>query len=155
MHDRYNSGMTTPQQGLSKMWVQTIPLDINQALTATYTQIHPSGLTITIPFAGVWEISYHARSVINLGAANTAQWASTVLYKGQSPIDGTQALAGDAGAANLTSQATAGQTVLAAFNAGDVVSLYAKAIGDPANNASIISNIDGRTAIAAHWVSAV
>ena len=77
------------------------------------------------------------------------------MYNGQNPIDGSQALAGAGGVANLISQATAGQTILAPFNAGDVVTLYAKAIGDPASNASILSNADGRTTIAAQWVSAV
>ncbi|MFC4051889.1 hypothetical protein ACFOY4_19555 [Actinomadura syzygii] len=152
--------MTTPAralslQGPSKMWVQTGPLDINQALTTSYAQVYPSGLTITIPFPGVWEVAYQARSVINSGAANTNYWASTVLYKGQSPIDGSQALAGGGGPANLILQATAGQTVLVAFDVNDVVSLYAKGIGSQGNNASILSNADGRTAIAAHWVSAV
>jgi hypothetical protein len=47
------------------------------------------------------------------------------------------------------------QTVLAAFDANDVVSLYAKAIGTQGNNASVLRNTDGRTTIAAHWVSAV
>ncbi|MEV0238194.1 hypothetical protein [Nonomuraea sp. NPDC050786] len=137
------------------MWVQTGPIDINQVLTTTYEQVLPSGLTITIPFAGVWEISYHARSVVNLGAANTDQWASTVLYNGQSPIDGSQALAGAGGSASLVSQATVGQTVLVAFSGGEVVSLYAKRIGKASNNASILGYPDGRTTIAAHWVSAV
>ncbi|MFI0424933.1 hypothetical protein [Spongiactinospora sp. 9N601] len=144
-----------PKQGPSKLWVQTGPLDLNQALTPTYTQIHPAGLTITIPFPGVWEISYHARSVINVGAANSHQWAGTVLYKGQSPIEGSQALAGGGGPANLVGQATAGQTIFAELDVNDVVSLYAKSIGTAGNNASILSNADGRTAIAARWVSAV
>ncbi|SEG91706.1 hypothetical protein SAMN04489712_13027 [Thermomonospora echinospora] len=136
------------------MWVQTGPLIIDQVLTTAYAQVYPSGLTITIPFAGVWEVSYQARSVVNSGAANTNYWASTILYKGQSPTDGSQALAGG-GPANLILQATAGQTVLAAFDANDVVSLYARGIGSQGNNASILSNTDGRITIAAHWVSAV
>ncbi|WP_242882940.1 hypothetical protein [Actinomadura litoris] len=137
------------------MWVQIGPLDINQSLTTAYAQVHPSGLTITIPFPGVWELSYQARSVINSGAANTNYWASTVLYKGQTPIDGSQALAGGGGPANLILQSTAGQTILVDLEANDVVSLYAKGIGSQGNNASILSNADGRTTIAAHWVSAV
>lgn len=140
--------MTAP----SKMWAQTGgSADFLHPLTATDTVISKVP-PITIPFPGVWEISYHARSSVSL-STDAQLWVSTALYNGQNLIPSSEAIAGIDGRSGQGSQATTGQTVMAAFKESDVITLHGRYIGQ--GIASIISNSDGRTTIMAHWVSAV
>lgn len=107
---------------------------------------------LQIPFPGVWQVSYQARSSVSLPSTSaSAMWVQTSLFKNGARIPGSEALAGIYGA-NVGSQATAGQTLLHKFDVGDTVTLHAYRIGQN-GSASIISNGDGRTAVMAHWVS--
>ncbi|WP_158714606.1 MULTISPECIES: hypothetical protein [unclassified Streptomyces] len=72
--------MTTPasyRQGST--WLQTSPVDFNHSLTgADRTDERISEIPeLTIPFPGVWEISYHARSYTGGTAAASC---SSVLH---------------------------------------------------------------------------
>ncbi len=144
--------MTTPvssRQGST--WVQTGSVDFSHSLTGAdhADELISEVPQLQIPFPGLWEIAYHARSYIGL-TSSASLYVRTALFKNGVLIPNTEALTGIQGA-NQAIQSTPGQTVLETFVAGDVVTLHAYRIGT--GTASIISNPDGRTGVMAHWVS--
>ncbi|MEU8787736.1 hypothetical protein [Streptomyces sp. NPDC048637] len=141
--------MTTPanyRQGST--WLQTSPVDCNHALTgADHADEQITDIPeLTIPFPGMWEISYHARSFTG-GTAAAYLYVRTALFKNGQLIPGTEALTGG----KWEGQTTPGQTILEKFDVNDVITLHAYRIGT--GTASILSNGDGRTGVMAHWVS--
>ncbi|SHI59558.1 hypothetical protein [Streptomyces sp. 3214.6] len=141
--------MTTPasyRQGST--WLQTSPVDFSHSLTgADRTDERISEIPeLTIPFPGVWEISYHARSYTG-GTAAASLLVRTALFKNGQVIPGTEALTGG----KWEGQTTPGQTILEKFDVNDVITLHAYRIGT--GSAQVISNGDGRTGVMAHWVS--
>ncbi|GCB51361.1 hypothetical protein [Streptomyces sp. NL15-2K] len=141
--------MTTPanyRQGST--WLQTSPVDFSHDLAgADRADERISEVEeLKIPFPGVWEISYHARSYTG-GTAAASELVRTALFKNGQLIPGTEALTGG----HTVMQTTAGQTILEKFDLNDVITLHAYRIGS--NLASVISNGDGRTGVMAHWVS--
>ncbi|MFJ9680965.1 hypothetical protein ACIRP2_23350 [Streptomyces sp. NPDC101194] len=134
-------------------WLQTDPLTFNHPLNGAdraYEQISEVP-DLKIPFPGVWEISYNVRTAISLPANAASLHTHTALFNNGAVMPESEALTGIYGS-NHAIQATAGQTFLHTFAAGDVVTLHASRIGQP-GNISILSNSDGRTGIMAHWVS--
>ncbi|MEV0228723.1 hypothetical protein [Nonomuraea sp. NPDC050786] len=134
------------------MWAQTSLLSFNHALTGqdrAYEQITDVP-PLTIPtVGGLWSVSYHVRPSISV--PTTAQlWVTTALFKNGQLLAGTEALSGIENS-DAVVQDTIGQTFLHTFAVGDVLTLHAYRIGQ-AGSAAIISNGDGRTTIAAHWV---
>lgn len=148
---RASTATVTSQSG-GWQWIQTDPLTFSHNLTGAdhaYEKVSEVP-ALRIPFPGVWEVSYHARTSIYV-PANKTMWVTTALFKNGGLIPGSEALTGTA-SSNGGSQDTIGQTFTHTFAAGDVVTLHAYRIGqDP--SAAIISNHDGRTAVTAHWVS--
>lgn len=141
--------MTTPasyRQGST--WLQTSPVDFNHDLTGAdrIDERISEVPELKIPFPGVWEISYHARSYTG-GSTGSDQLVRTALFKNGNLIPGTEALTGG----RTVMQTTAGQTILEKFDVNDVITLHAFRFGQ--NPASVISNGDGRTGVMAHWVS--
>jgi hypothetical protein len=147
------STITASSQQGGSTWVQTGPLDFgSHPLTGAdnaYEQISEVP-ALKIPYPGVWEISYHARSSTTVNATGS-QWVHTALFKNGGLIPGSEALAGLYGT-NAAIQSTAGQTFMEPFVAGDVVTLHAYRIGQ-AGSAAVIGQTDGRTGVMAHWVS--
>ncbi|MCO6010967.1 hypothetical protein NE236_39020 [Actinoallomurus purpureus] len=146
------STATVPSQSGGSTWVQTDPLTFNHALTgADRADEHISEVpALKIPFPGVWEVSYHARPIIQ-PTTNAPLYVRTALFKNGTRIRSSEAVTGIAGPNQLL-QASAGQTFTHAFAAGDVVTLHASRIGQ-AGHASVASNDDGRTGVMAHWIS--
>ncbi|PWI15957.1 hypothetical protein DI272_18655 [Streptomyces sp. Act143] len=135
-------------------WAQGSTLTFAHNLTGAdrvyeqITEVPP----LTIPRAGVWEVDYNARGVVQMpvGVAG-AVYSSAALYKNGVIIGGSEAmLAGTNGAGSVV-QATGGLSFLHPFAAGDVVTLWAYRIGT-SGNASVVSNADGRTRISCHWL---
>ncbi|MCX4583906.1 hypothetical protein [Streptomyces sp. NBC_01481] len=106
---------------------------------------------LEIPFPGVWEISYGARSYVEVPASREFEYVHTALFNNGALLPDSEALTGINGT-NHASQTTTGQTFLAEFKAKDKVTLHAYRVGQ-SGNAAILSNGDGRTQITAHWVS--
>ncbi|MFF5960829.1 hypothetical protein [Streptomyces luteogriseus] len=130
-------------------WLQTSPVDFTHNIqVAERVDVRISQVEeLKIPFRGVWEISYQARSYTD-GNAGVAQFVRTALFKnGTVLIPGTEALTGG----HTVMQTTAGQTILEWFDFDDVITLHAYRIG--ASTAQVLSNSDGRTGVMAHWVS--
>ncbi|QDN64347.1 hypothetical protein [Streptomyces sp. S1D4-14] len=141
--------MTTPAKARQgSTWLQTSPVDFSHNITgAERADERISEVEeLKIPFPGVWEISYHARSY-TAGTATVNSFAHTALFKNGNLILGTEAVTGG----NATLQTTAGQTVLEKFDVNDVITLHAYRIGT--NDVAVLSNGDGRTGVMAHWVS--
>ncbi|MEU6036111.1 hypothetical protein ABZ801_11950 [Actinomadura sp. NPDC047616] len=141
----------TSQQGGST-WLQTDPLTFRHDLTGADRDYEPVSDVpeLTIPFPGVWEISYLARPAISV-STNAALWVTTALFKNNALIPGSEAITG-LQASDEVIQNTTGQTFLHKFDAGDRVTLHAYRIGQT-GTANILSNADGRTGVMAHWVS--
>ncbi|QUW84440.1 hypothetical protein SMIR_39380 [Streptomyces mirabilis] len=139
--------MTTPANyRKGSTWLQTSPVDFNHDLTSAdrIDELISEVPELKIPFPGVWEISYHARSYTG-GTATSDQLVRTALFKNRSVlIPGIEALTGG----RAVMQTTAGQTILEKFDANDVITLYAFRFGQ--NPAAVISNGDGRTGVMAH-----
>ncbi|MET7450328.1 hypothetical protein ABZT03_00245 [Streptomyces sp. NPDC005574] len=147
------SNTAVPQQGGS--WVQTGPLAFSHSLAGAdgaYEQISEVP-TLTIPYAGVWEIAYHAHGNFALPSNGGVLLIRTALYKNGVLIEGSEAVSGIQSAAGFGFQSTAGQTFLHTFAAQDQVALYAHRQGPAAAVAGVSSGGDGRTGIVAHWVS--
>jgi hypothetical protein len=150
---RASTAAVAPRSGGSQ-WVQTDPVTFIHRLFGAdraFEQIHEVP-AITIPFAGVWEVSYSARTSLAFPASSSALRVTTALFVNGTLLSGSEAVTGKYFEPNEASQDTIGQTVLATFNAGDVVRLHGYRIGQ-LGFADIRSNPDGRTGIAAHWVS--
>ncbi|MEV0149770.1 MULTISPECIES: hypothetical protein [unclassified Nonomuraea] len=142
----------SPQQGASKVWLQTGPLTFAHGLRGA-NRVHEKVSEVPdlqIPFPGVWEVSYHALHALAMVAPHL--YIQTALFINGVLLPGSEALSGLAGA-TATLRATAGQTLLQTFAAGDVVTLHAYRNGT--GDAVIESSGDGRTGVMAHWVSAV
>ncbi|GLW22857.1 hypothetical protein DI270_018925 [Microbispora triticiradicis] len=147
------SAATVPSRSGGQEWVQTGPLTFSHTLTGAnnvYEKVSEVP-ALTIPFPGVWEISYHARTA-TYPTANTALWVTTALFKNGGLIPGSEALSGLLTSNVPGTQNTIGQTVTDTFAAGDAVTLHAFRIGQ-AGTAAVYSNSDGRTTVTAHWVS--
>jgi hypothetical protein len=139
------------QQG-GHRWVQTDSVTFNRALTGADNvyELVSDVPALTIPFPGVWEVSYSARTSISVPATYSAEYVHTALFNNGALIPGSEAVTGIYGS-NQAAQNTTGQTFLYTFQAGDVVTLHTYRIGQ-AGAASILSNSDGRTRVMAHWV---
>ncbi|GAA4619992.1 hypothetical protein GCM10023196_002230 [Actinoallomurus vinaceus] len=148
---RTSTATATFQSGGSA-WIQTDPLTFNHALTgADRADEHISEVpALKIPFPGVWEVSYHARPIIQ-PTTNAPLYVRTALFRNGARIPSSEAVTGIAGPNQLL-QASAGQTFAHIFAAGDVLTLHASRIGQ-AGHASVASNDDGRTVVMAHWIS--
>ncbi|MDG9710597.1 hypothetical protein [Streptomyces sp. DH10] len=138
----------TSVQGGSQ-WVQTGPLSFRRALTTAAERISEVP-ELTIPFPGVWELTYNVRTACT-GGNQKALWVSTWLCKDGVPIEGSEALRGRNGPDNEVVQDTGGQTVLVALQAGENVTLHGRYSGE--GDAKVLSGGDGRTSVVAHWVS--
>jgi hypothetical protein len=132
-------------------WVQTNPVDFYHNLTgADRADEQVSEVpALTIPFPGVWEVSYSTRTNIGLPANTSSLYVHTALFDNGALIPGSEALTGIYGS-NQASQDTIGQTFMSTFRAGDVVTLHTYRIGQ--GTAAVLSNGDGRTDVMAHWV---
>ncbi|GAA2688930.1 hypothetical protein [Streptomyces lunalinharesii] len=109
--------------------------------------------TLTIPYPGWWEVSYHARLVVQQASTTYSDgWVGTALFVSNAPIAGSQAVAGIGAATSVRLENTIGQTFMHKFDGGEVVVLNARAIGQAAAW-TVQSNGDGRTQIMAHYVS--
>ncbi|TYB54253.1 hypothetical protein, partial [Microbispora tritici] len=89
------SAATVPSRSGGQEWVQTGPLTFSHTLTGAnnvYEKVSEVP-ALTIPFPGVWEISYHARTA-TYPTANTALWVTTALFKNGGLIPGSEALSG-------------------------------------------------------------
>jgi len=142
-----------PQQGGS--WVQTGPLSFTHPLTGAdfvYEQISEVP-TLTIPYAGVWEIAYNAHRNLALPSNGAVLLIRTALYKNGVIIEGSEAVSGIQSASGFGFQTTTGQTLLHTFAAQDQVDLYAHRQGPVAAVGGISSGSDGRTGVMAHFVS--
>lgn len=129
-------------------WVQTGPLAFNHTLAGAdraFEQVSEVP-ALTIPFPGVWEVSYNARAYTQKGLCVTP-----ALFNNGNLIPGSEALI-CVDSTNAGTQDTIGQTFTHTFAAGDVVTLHAYRLGR-GGSASILSNGDGRTRVTAHWVS--
>lgn len=135
-------------------WVQTDPVDFYHNLSGpdrAYEQVFEVP-AITIPFPGVWEVSYSARTNLGNPTSFTGLYVHTALFTNGALLQGSQAITGKSFNPGETAQDTIGQTLLTSFRAGDVVRLYAYRIGQQ-GGAGVFSNPDGRTGVMAHWVS--
>ncbi|NMI55962.1 hypothetical protein FNV62_07175 [Streptomyces sp. RLB3-17] len=130
-------------------WVQTGPLTFNHALTTTAERISEVP-ELTIPFPGVWELTYHVRTSFTSGNQK-ALWIHTWLGKDGVRIEGSETTHGRQGPDSESVQDTVGQTVLVTFQTGENVTLHGRYSGE--GNASVLSNDGGRTSVVAHWVS--
>jgi hypothetical protein len=149
---RASTATVTSKQGGST-WVQTDPLHFSHDLTGAdraYEQVSEVP-ALRIPFPGVWEVSYSARTYISAPTNASSPYVHTALFKNSALIAGSEALTGMVNISSEASQHTTGQTFLHTFAAGDVVTLHAFRLGQ--GTASVISNSDGRTGVMAHWVS--
>ncbi|WP_145883406.1 MULTISPECIES: hypothetical protein [unclassified Streptomyces] len=147
------SNTAVPQQGGS--WVQTGPLSFGHTLSGAdgvFEQISEVP-TLTIPYAGVWEIAYNAHGSLSLPANGAVVLIRTALYNNGVIIAGSEAVSGIQSATGFGFQNTFGQTLLHTFAAQDQVALYAHRQGPAPAAASISSGSDGRTGVMAHWVS--
>ncbi|MFE7561499.1 hypothetical protein [Kitasatospora sp. NPDC057500] len=155
----YGDRTTTPSTGASPQgasWFQILPPSpFSHVLATDNTVEHITELpALTIPYAGVWQISYGVHENFALTAAGGTVLIHTVLYKNAAAIPGTEAVTGYKTLGAEGFQATTGQTVLHAFAAQDRVTLRAhRAGGTPSAGAVISSGDGGTTQIAAHWVS--
>ncbi|WP_131739479.1 hypothetical protein [Actinomadura roseirufa] len=143
--------MSASPQTAGSTWIQTDPLTFGHALAGgdrVFEKISDVP-DITIPFPGVWEVAYNARPIIEPSTAAPV-YVITALYKNGVRIAGSEAVTGIAGP-NQVFQATAGQTILHKFAAGDVLTLHAARL-EQRGKATLASNDDGRTGIALHWV---
>ncbi|MCX4904487.1 hypothetical protein [Streptomyces sp. NBC_00878] len=141
--------MTTPANyRKGSTWLQTSPVDFSHDITGAdrADELISEVEELKIPFPGVWEISYQARSYTG-GTTAAVEFVRTALFKNSQLIPGTEALTGG----HTVMQTTAGQTILEKFDVNDVITLHAYRIG--ANPAHVLSNSDGRTGVMAHWVS--
>ncbi|WP_039938198.1 hypothetical protein [Streptomyces himastatinicus] len=147
------SNAAAPQQ--SGSWVQTGPLSFSHSLSGAdgaWEQISEVP-TLTIPYAGVWEIAYHAHGNFSLPSNGAVLLIRTALYNNSVIIPGSEAVSGIRSSEYFGFQSTAGQTLLHTFAAQDEVALYAHREGPAAAVAGISSGGDGRTGVMAHWVS--
>ncbi|WP_336048107.1 hypothetical protein [Streptomyces sp. CA2R101] len=147
------SKTAAPQQGGS--WVQTGPLTFTHALTGLdFDYEHISEVpTLTIPYAGVWEIAYNAHRNLALPSNGAVLLIRAALYNNGVIIEGSESVSGIQSATGFGFQSTAGQTLLHTFAAQDQVALYAHRQGPAAAVGGISSGGDGRTGIMAHFVS--
>lgn len=147
------STASAPSEPKDFTWVQTGPVTFYHSLTGAdrvYERISEVP-ALTIPYPGVWEISYHARSQVDVANASATGWVHTALFSNGKLIPGSEALTGIQGN-GPEHQTTVGQTLLHKFDAGDVVTLNAYRVGQ-AKTITISSNFDGRTGITAHLIS--
>ncbi|MFF6801140.1 hypothetical protein [Streptomyces sp. NPDC012616] len=142
-------------------WAQTDPIDFLHSLTGASRawEVVTELPTLTIPRAGVWEVTYQVRGVAQLpapGAANIDTGVVASLYKNGVFVPGTEALVIYHNEASLDQgkqiQATACRQGLHQFAAGDTVRLGACRLGT-SGVAAVVSNGDGRISITAHWVA--
>lgn len=148
------AGPPTPGPG-SSTWAHTPDgLNFGRSLTGADRayEVISEVPELEIPFPGVWEISYGARTYVGLPSTTPASlYVHTALFNNGALLPDSEALTGIYGA-NQAAQDTIGQTFLAEFKAEDKVTLRAYRVGQ-SGNAVIYSNSDGRTQITAHWVS--
>lgn len=147
------STAAVPSNPGGSRWVATDPVAFTHNLTgADYAyELISEVPELEIPFPGVWEITYNARSYVDASTNRSALYVSTQLFKnGTTLIPESAALTG-INTTNHAAQTTVGQTVLQKFDKGDKVRLYAARAGQ-SGTAAILSYSDGRTGITAHWV---
>ena len=143
---------TAPASLQGGSWVQTGPLTFNRPLAASNTFQQISEVpALTIPYAGVWWVSYNAYTGMNVRAGG-ALGIRTALFNKGVQIPGSEAVSNLATAADVGIQTTAAHTFLHTFAAQDVVTLQATAYGN-GEAAFIASDDNARTAVMAHWVS--
>ncbi|RSO07042.1 hypothetical protein DMH18_26800 [Streptomyces sp. WAC 06783] len=144
---------TASPQGPS--WFQILPPAFTHMLTGADNAIEQitEVPTLTIPYAGVWQISYGAHKNFALPGAGTIL-LHTLLHKNGVAIPGTEAVTGYKTPSGAGFQATDGQTVLHTFAAQDRVTLHAyRSGGFTTAQVSITNGDGGSTGIAAHYVS--
>ncbi len=149
--------MVSPQG----LWIQTGPLSFNfevKGRDGQYQEVSDVP-ALTIPStAGVWEISYRARSRIQAPGRQSMSVTTALFANGAAgPIPGSEALNSSPIAAgheehDVSFQTTVGQTFMHAFDGGEVLTLHAYCIGQNGRG-DIVSDDHGRTGIMAHWVS--
>lgn len=142
------------QIGVDASWAQNATLTFSHAMNGadrTWERVTEVP-TLTIPRAGTWEVDYNARAAVGVAAGGVGGMYVVVgIYKNGALIVGTEAMAAGITGAGNGAQATGGVAFLHPFAAGDTVELWAYRIGTGA--ASVVSNPDGRTRIAAHWLA--
>lgn len=142
--------------GADGAWAQTDTLTFNHPLAGAdrvYEQV--TGVpAVTIPRAGIWEISYRARGAVGM-PANTpgSVYVTAALFKNGAHLVGSEAMLVGLSVSTMPNgmQATGAMGFLHPCAAGDVWTLHAYRIGQ-AGSASVVSNGDGRTRISAHWI---
>ncbi|MEV0143731.1 MULTISPECIES: hypothetical protein [unclassified Nonomuraea] len=147
VHGKAHASVAAPSGG-GWEWVQTGPLSFNHPLTGAtraYERISEVP-ALTIPFPGVWEVSYGVRTYTQKGLCITP-----AIFNNGTLIRGSESVV-CVDSAEAGSQDTIGQTFTHTFAAGDVVTLHAYRIRE-GGHTSILSNADGRTQVTAHWVS--
>ncbi|TXC99974.1 hypothetical protein [Streptomyces sp. ISID311] len=144
---------TTASSPQGRSWIQIIPNDFNHTVNSAGPNYESVSEVpkFTIPYAGVWLVSYNIRANIGLPAQG-ALWIHTALFTQAGVIPGSEALTGINAGAGHGLQTTSGQTFLHAFVAGDTVELKTYRVG-ASSGASILNQGDGRTGVMAHWVS--
>jgi hypothetical protein len=147
--------------GVDGAWAQTPPIDFLHSLTGASRawEVVTELPALTIPRAGVWEITYQVRGVAQLpapGLANIDTGVVASLYRNGALVPGTEALVIYHNEASLDQgkqiQASACRQGMHQFAAGDTVRLAACRLAT-SGIASVVSNSDGRTSITAHWVA--
>lgn len=145
------------QVGVDASWAQTLSATFNHILDGADRAWEPITAvpTMTIPRAGVWEVSYQARGAAGMPAnVPGSEYVVAGLFKNGAFMPGSEAMVvGVVGQSNGV-QGTGGQGFLHSFAAGDTVRLHAYRIGQ-SGSASLMSNGDGRTRIWAHWLAPV
>jgi hypothetical protein len=163
--------VTPPEEGacpqtwridLNGTWVQTpATLAFRHDLTADAREwdILSEVPTLTIPRAGAWEVNFQVRGWVTLPAPGPVQLATGVtaaMFKNGTLVNGTEVLtvhiSEPAGGRGNHVQATGSRQFMHSFNAGDTIQLAARRI-TTAGSAAVVSNIDGRTYLTAHWLA--
>jgi hypothetical protein len=152
------AGTSAGLWGVDGAWAQNGTLTFSRALAGAdrVWEVIGEAPALTIPRAGIWEVSYQARGVALL-PANAAQGLGVTvgLFKDGALLPGSEAMAAfisiAAAAPAFQVQATGARQFVHSFTAGQTIQLAAYRIG-PVGNASVVSNGDGRTFVSAHWI---
>ncbi|MBE3012823.1 hypothetical protein IL992_27090 [Microbispora sp. NEAU-D428] len=164
--------VTAPQQGacpqtwrieLSGTWSQTpATLAFRHDLTeaAREWEAVSEVPTLTIPRSGEWEVNFQVRGAVtippNPGPAQQATGVTAAIYKNGVLVNGTELMVvhisepGN-GPGNHV-QATGSRQFMHRFDAGDTIELVARRTTTN-GSAAVVSNIDGRTYVTAHWLA--
>ncbi|WP_043627368.1 hypothetical protein [Nonomuraea candida] len=114
--------------------------------------------TLTIPRAGVWEVNFQVRGWVSLPAPVRAQATGVTagMYKNGTLVNGTELMvvhiSEPSGGPGNHVQATGSRQFMHGFDAGDTIRLAARRT-TTAGSAAVVSNLDGRTYLTAHWVA--